>query len=86
MLFRSAPGFGPDAVLLDIGLPDMNGYELARRLRALPGGAAMTLIAATGWGQDRDRQRAFEAGCDHHLTKPIDVEGLRELLVRKSCT
>jgi len=80
-----APAFGPDAVLLDIGLPDLNGYELARRLRALPGGAAMTLIAATGWGQDRDRQRAFEAGCDHHLTKPIDVDGLRELLVRRSC-
>ncbi len=80
-----APGFGPDTVLLDIGLPDLNGYELARRLRALPGGAAMTLIAATGWGQDKDRQRALEAGCDHHLTKPIDVEGLRELLVRRSC-
>jgi signal transduction histidine kinase len=80
-----APAFGPDAVLLDIGLPDLNGYELARRLRRLPGGAGLTLIATTGWGQDKDRQRAFEAGCDHHLTKPVDVEMLRGLLRQKSC-
>jgi signal transduction histidine kinase len=80
-----APAFGPDAVLLDIGLPDLNGYELARRLRAMPGGAGLTLIAITGWGQDKDRQRALEAGCDHHLTKPVDVERLRELLMQKSC-
>ena len=80
-----APAFGPDAVLLDIGLPDLNGYELARRLRALPGGAALTLIATTGWAQDKDRQRALEAGCDHHLTKPVDVERLRGLLMQKSC-
>jgi signal transduction histidine kinase len=80
-----APAFGPDAVLLDIGLPDLNGYELARRLRRLPGGAGLTLIATTGWGQDKDRQRAFEAGCDHHLTKPVDMEKLKGLLRQKSC-
>jgi PAS domain S-box-containing protein len=74
------PGFEPATVLLDIGLPDLNGYELARRMRALPGGAGLTLIATTGWGQDKDRQRAFEAGFDHHLTKPVDVEQLRGLL------
>jgi len=79
------PSFGPDAVLLDIGLPDLNGYELARRLRKLPGSSALTVIATTGWGQDKDRQRAFEAGCDHHLTKPIDVERLRGLLGQRSC-
>jgi PAS domain S-box-containing protein len=79
-----APSFGPDAVLLDIGLPDLNGYELARRLRALPGGTATTLIATTGWGQDKDRRRALEAGCDHHLTKPIDIERLRDLLAQGS--
>jgi len=72
----------PALALLDIGLPDMNGYELARRLRQLPGGAARTLIATTGWGQQRDRERAFEAGFDHHLTKPIDIELLKPLLQR----
>jgi PAS domain S-box-containing protein len=77
-----AAGFGPAVALLDIGLPDMNGYELARRLRGLPAGAGMTLIAATGWGQEKDRQRAFEAGFDHHLTKPIDFDQLRLMLPR----
>ncbi|KQV51452.1 ATP-binding protein [Massilia sp. Root335] len=74
------PGFAPAVALLDIGLPDMNGYELARRLRQLPGGASMTLIATTGWGQQKDRERAFEAGFDHHLTKPIDFDLLRSYL------
>jgi CheY-like chemotaxis protein/two-component sensor histidine kinase len=72
--------FAPDVALLDIGLPDLNGYELARRLRALEGGGRMTLIAATGWGQEKDRQRAFDAGFDHHLTKPIDFEQLRSVI------
>jgi PAS domain S-box-containing protein len=70
----------PALALLDIGLPDMNGYELARRLRQLPGGAARTLIATTGWGQQKDRERAFDAGFDHHLTKPIDFELIKPLL------
>jgi PAS domain S-box-containing protein len=72
--------FRPQVALLDIGLPDLTGYELARRIRALPGGADILLIAATGWGQENDRQLAFEAGFDHHLTKPIDFERLRALL------
>ena len=76
----AAREFAPDVALLDIGLPDLNGYELARRLRALEGGRRMTLIAATGWGQEKDRQRAFDAGFDHHLTKPIDFERLRSVL------
>jgi PAS domain S-box-containing protein len=80
---EAAPAFAPEVALLDIGLPDMNGYELARRLRQLPGGERMTLIAATGWGQQQDRQRAFDAGFDHHLTKPIDFDQLRLLLRRK---
>ena len=75
-----AAEFAPDVALLDIGLPDLNGYELARRLRALECGRRMTLIAATGWGQEKDRQRAFDAGFDHHLTKPIDFERLRSVL------
>jgi len=74
------PAFAPDVALLDIGLPDINGYELARRVRMLPAGSGIVLIAATGWGQQKDRERAFEAGFDHHLTKPIDFELLRPLL------
>jgi PAS domain S-box-containing protein len=75
-----APVFHPTVGLLDIGLPDMTGYELARRLRLGPGGSAMKLIATTGWGQEKDRERAFDAGFDHHLTKPIDFDVLRSLL------
>jgi PAS domain S-box-containing protein len=77
---EAAASFLPTTALLDIGLPDMNGYELARRLRQTPHGAGMTLIAVTGWGQEKDRQRAFDAGFDHHLTKPIDFDQLRQLL------
>ncbi|RZA34379.1 MAG: response regulator, partial [Lysobacteraceae bacterium] len=73
----------PQIALLDIGLPDMTGYELARRLRATEAGGRMTLVATTGWGQEKDRQLAFDAGFDHHLTKPIDVGQLRSLLVAK---
>jgi len=75
-----APDFLPEVALLDIGLPDFNGYELARRLRGLDACASIKLIAATGWGQERDRQLARDAGFDHHLTKPIDIERLRLLL------
>lgn len=75
-----AQEFAPEVALLDIGLPDLNGYELARRLRATVAGQNMRLIAATGWGQEKDRQRALDAGFDHHLTKPIDFERLRSAL------
>jgi PAS domain S-box-containing protein len=77
-----APDFLPDVALLDIGLPDFNGYELARRLRGLDACARTKLIAATGWGQEKDRQMAQDAGFDHHLTKPIDIERLQLLLAR----
>lgn len=76
-----AAAFAPDVALLDIGLPDMTGYELARRLRQMASMARAVLIATTGWGQEKDRDLAFEAGFDHHLTKPIDFERLRLLLV-----
>ena len=72
--------FEPQVALFDIGLPDMNGYDLARRVRLLPGGGELLLIAATGWGQEADKQLAFDAGFDHHLTKPIDFDKLRALL------
>ena len=73
--------FEPDAVLLDIGMPGMDGYEVARRIRALPRGATTPLIALTGWGQQDDIRRCFEAGFDHHLVKPLDVDRLLEIVV-----
>ena len=70
----------PDVVLLDIGMPELNGYEVAERLRRLPWGHRVVLIALTGWGQDEDRRRALAAGFDHHLTKPVDPQRLATLL------
>ncbi|MGZ5201108.1 MAG: hybrid sensor histidine kinase/response regulator [Telluria sp.] len=72
--------FAPQVALLDIGLPDLNGYELAHRIRAMPGGESMTLVAVTGWGQQADKERALAAGFNHHLTKPIDFGTLEALL------
>ena len=70
----------PDVILLDIGLPDMNGYEVAQRIRATEWGRSTTLIAITGWGQEADRERALRAGFNHHLTKPIATDCLESLL------
>jgi CheY-like chemotaxis protein len=78
--------FEPDVVLLDIGMPGMDGYEVARRIRALPVGGATPLIAVTGWGQQEDVRRCFEAGFDHHLVKPLDVNRLWEIIVGASPT
>ncbi len=72
--------FSPEIVFLDIGLPGMNGYELARRLRALPGLAAVRLVAVTGWGQDDDRRQSANAGIDRHLTKPVDPNAVRAMV------
>jgi CheY-like chemotaxis protein/two-component sensor histidine kinase len=74
--------YQPNIVILDIGLPEMDGYEIARRLRQRPQLANMWLIAMTGYGTDSDRQRSKEAGFDHHLVKPVDPQKLEELLVR----
>ena len=70
----AAAEFRPDVAFLDIGLPGMNGYELARRLRLDPAFGNIVLIAVTGWGQQEDRQRSHEAGFDEHLTKPVDPD------------
>jgi CheY-like chemotaxis protein len=70
----------PSVVLLDIGLPDIDGYEVARRARQEPGGGGITLIALTGWGDEEDRRLSLEAGIDHHLTKPVDFAALEQLL------
>jgi PAS domain S-box-containing protein len=81
-----AETFGPHAVLTDIGLPDMNGYELAQRIRAAPWGSGIVLVAVTGWAQTEDRQRATHAGFTHHLVKPIAAESLESLLQSLSAT
>jgi CheY-like chemotaxis protein len=76
----TAAKFRPDAVFLDIGLPGMDGYEVAERLRELPESARTVLVAITGYGQDEDRRRSREAGIDHHLVKPVAPETLQKLL------
>jgi PAS domain S-box-containing protein len=73
----------PDVVLLDIGMPGMNGYETARRIREGRGGAEVTLVAASGWGQPRDRSLSEASGFDRHLVKPVDPEELRALLAEE---
>jgi PAS domain S-box-containing protein len=70
----------PNAMILDIGMPDITGYEVARRIRAERWGGDVCLIAATGWGQIQDKSRAIAAGFDHHLTKPVDPEEVQRLL------
>jgi CheY-like chemotaxis protein len=77
---QAAAAFRPDVVLLDIGMPKMNGYEAARHIRQQPWGKRMVLIALTGWGQAEDRRRTTEAGFDYHLVKPVEPKALEELL------
>jgi CheY-like chemotaxis protein len=72
--------FQPRIVFLDIGMPGMNGYETARRIRNEPGGRRAQLIAVTGWAQDLDKRRTREAGFDRHLVKPADIDILEEIL------
>jgi CheY-like chemotaxis protein len=79
-----ASAFLPDAVLLDIGLPGMDGYEVARRLRADPRFSEILLLALTGWGRDDDKEKARSAGFDAHLTKPVDIEAVKALLRRNA--
>jgi CheY-like chemotaxis protein len=74
----------PDIAFFDIGMPVLNGYELARRLRDESGEREMTLVAITGWGQESDRVRARDAGFDHHLVKPVEFERVLELLRQRA--
>jgi CheY-like chemotaxis protein len=75
--------FDAEVVLLDLGMPGMNGFEVAQRIRALPRGGDVLLVALTGWGQEEDRRRTAEAGFDEHLTKPVDAERLAALLANE---
>jgi CheY-like chemotaxis protein len=76
----TAETFLPDVVLLDIGLPKLNGYEVAQRIRENSWGASMYLIAVTGWGQEEDRQRSSEVGLNLHMVKPVEPAALEKLL------
>lgn len=78
--FKAAATFRPEVILLDIGLPKMNGYEACRRIREQPWGKSMILVALTGWGQTEDRQKSKDAGFDGHLVKPVDYAALMVLL------
>lgn len=75
-----AISFRPDIVLLDIGLPGMNGYDICRAMRKEPVLRNTVFIAQTGWGQKEHRERSKEAGFDYHLVKPIDLEALKTIL------
>ena len=76
---KEAAALHPDLVLLDIGLTDISGYEVARTIRAEPWGKSMRLVALTGWGHAADRARSAEAGFDRHLVKPVALEDLNSL-------
>ena len=77
-------GFNPDVVLLDIGLPKLDGYEVCRRVRAQRGGERLAILAMTGWGQAEDRRKSAAVGFDAHLVKPIDFQRLNEAVARAS--
>jgi CheY-like chemotaxis protein len=77
---EAAERLRPDAVLLDIGLPRLNGYDVCQHIRGQPWGRGLTLIALTGWGQDEDRSRSKQAGFDAHLVKPVDYDVLAQVL------
>jgi CheY-like chemotaxis protein len=78
-----AEAFRPDLIVLDIGLPKLNGYDACRRIREKLWAKDTLIVAATGWGQDEDRRRSREAGFDHHLVKPVDAAELNRLLAER---
>jgi CheY-like chemotaxis protein len=78
----TARTFSPEVVLLDIGMPKVDGYHACHRIREESGGKEMFLVALTGWGQDEDRRRAEEAGFNHHMVKPVEVDALLTLLAK----
>lgn len=77
---EQASAFAPELILLDIGMPGLDGYEAARRIRSQGRGRQVVLVALTGWGQEADRRRSLESGFDHHFTKPVDPADLERLL------
>jgi CheY-like chemotaxis protein len=76
-----AKRFLPDLILLDIGLPDMNGYDVCRKIRCEPSLRDTMIVALTGWGEDKHRQLSKEAGFNHHLVKPVGIDAIEKLLI-----
>jgi len=77
---KLAEAFRPDLIVLDIGLPKLNGYDTCRRIREQPWGQEITIVAATGWSQEEDRRRSREAGFDHHFVKPVNAAEIVQVL------
>ena len=77
---KIAEDFRPEIILLDIGMPTMNGFETAARIRETPWGGSVVLAALTGWGQEEDKRRTREAGFDYHFVKPVEASALCKLL------
>ena len=79
----TAATFDPQLVLLDIGMPKLNGYEACRQIRGAAGGAGRMIVAVTGWGQPEDLRSSKDAGFDHHMVKPIDMVALTKLIASR---
>jgi CheY-like chemotaxis protein len=77
---EQARTFGPQIIFMDLAMPRLDGLEAARRIRALPQGEHVRIVALTGWGQEADRQRTRDAGMDHHLIKPVSLDALQTVL------
>ena len=75
-----AAQFRPEVILMDVGMPRLNGLDATRRIRQEPWGKAVTIIALTGWGQEGDREQSREAGCNGHLVKPVALDELHQIL------
>lgn len=84
MALEEVSAFHPDVILLDIGVPKINGYEVARKVRAMSGMEHLLLIATTGYGRDEDRRRSAEVGIDYHLVKPYEPDVLKQILAGPS--
>jgi CheY-like chemotaxis protein len=82
---KVAESFRPQVILMDVGMPRLNGYEATQRIREQPWGRSAIIIALTGWGQEGDKERSREAGCDGHLVKPVSLPDLEKLLAELSC-
>lgn len=77
---REVGRFQPEVILMDVGMPHLNGYEATRRIRESAHGNAVKIVALTGWGQEADRRRSLDAGCDAYLVKPVSLVDLNNVL------